>query len=114
MEPGGNSGIFAWIHAILFANRLPKGMQIQMLELDWVKLNCCKGGPPSSIAYVDGELFWAGGMTATPDNPSGTRNKSLENRCKERGQWNIYDVVWVDGVVKLSIMEFVNGIRNLQ
>ena len=39
MEPGGNSGIFAWSDAIPFGNRLPKGIEIQMLELDWVKLN---------------------------------------------------------------------------
>ena len=32
-----------------------------------------------------------------PDNPRGTRSKALENRCKGRGQWNIYDVVCVDG-----------------
>ena len=36
MEPGGNSGIFAWSDAVPFGNRLPKGLEIQMLELDWV------------------------------------------------------------------------------
>jgi hypothetical protein len=30
---------------------------------------------------------------------------SIENRCKGRGEWNTYDVVAVDGVIKL----FVNG-----
>ena len=115
MESGGNSGIFAWSDAVPFGNRLPKGIEIQMLELDWVKLNRRKGSPPPPIAYVHGELFGAGGMTATPDNPRGTRSKSLENRCKGRGQWNIYDVVCVDGVVKLSVNgKFVNGIRNSQ
>ena len=43
MEAGGNSGIFAWSDAIPFGNRLPKGLEIQMLELDWVKLNTKKG-----------------------------------------------------------------------
>tara|TARA_B100001248_G_scaffold33477_1_gene21512 strand:+ start:8279 stop:9010 length:732 start_codon:yes stop_codon:yes gene_type:complete len=115
MESGGNSGIFAWSDAIPFGNRLPMGIEIQMLELDWVKLNQRKGSPPPPIAYVHGELFGAGGMTATPDNPRGTRSKSLENRCKGRGHWNIYDVVCVDGVVKLSVNgKFVNGIRNSQ
>ena len=33
MEPGGNSGIFAWSDALPFGNRLPKGLEIQMLEL---------------------------------------------------------------------------------
>ena len=43
MEPGGNSGIFAWSDAKPFGNRLPKGLEIQMLELDWVKLHTRKG-----------------------------------------------------------------------
>ena len=112
MEAGGNSGIFAWSDAIPFGNRLPKGLEIQMLELDWVNLNKRKGKTPP-IAYVHGELFGAGGMKAIPDNPRGSRSKSLENRCKGRGQWNVYDVVCVDGVVKLSVNgKFVNGIRN--
>ncbi|MBN38906.1 MAG: hypothetical protein CMI29_10635 [Opitutae bacterium] len=115
MEPGGNSGIFAWSDAIPFGNRLPKGLEIQMLELDWVKLRTKKGKAPPPIAYVHGELFGAGGLKATPDNPRGSRSKSLENRCKGRGQWNVYDVVCVDGVVKLSVNgKFVNGIRNSQ
>jgi hypothetical protein len=36
---------------------------------------------------------------------------SVENRCKGRGEWNTYDVVAVDGVMKLSVNgKFVNGI----
>ena len=114
MEPGGNSGIFAWSDAKPFGNRLPKGLEIQMLELDWVKLHTRKGKAPP-IAYVHGELFGAGGLKAVPDNPRGRRSKSLENRCKGKGQWNVYDVVCVDGVVKLSVNgKFVNGISHVQ
>ena len=115
MKPGGNSGIFAWSDAKPFGNRLPKGLEIQMLDLDWVKLHTEKGKKPPSIAYVHGELFGAGGLKATPDNPRGNRSKSLENRCKGRGEWNTYDVVCVDGVIKLSVNgKFVNGIRDSQ
>ena len=115
MEPGGNSGIFAWSDAKPSRNRLPKGLEIQMLELDWVKLRTRKGKQPPPIAYVHGELFGAGGLKATPDNPRGSRSKSLENRCKGKGEWNVYDVVCVDGGVKLSVNgKFVNGIRNVQ
>ena len=114
MEPGGNSGIFAWSDALPFGNRLPKGLEIQMLELDWVKLHTRKGKVPP-IAYVHGELFGAGGLKAKPDNPRGSRSKSLENRCKGKGEWNVYDVVCVDGVVKLSVNgKFVNGISQVQ
>jgi hypothetical protein len=110
MEAGGNSGVFAWSDAKPGRNRLPKGMEIQMLELEWVTQRTKNGkGPP--IAYVHGELFGAGGLKAKPDNPRGSRSKSLENRCLGKGQWNTYVAVCVDGVVKLSVNgKFVNGI----
>ena len=112
MEKGGNSGCFLWSDAIPEGNRLPKGMEVQMLELDWVNQHAKADGTKPPIAYVQGELFGAGGMTAIPDNPRGRRSKSLEHRCKGVGEWNTYDVVAVDGVVKLSINgKFVNGIR---
>lgn len=113
MEPGGNSGMFLWCDAVPQANRLPMGMEVQMLELDWVQQHAKPDGTLPPIAYVHGELFGAGGMTATPENPRGTRSKSIENRCKGVGQWNRYVVVAVDGSVKLSINgKFVNGIRD--
>lgn len=114
MEAGGNSGVFAWSEGTVpEGRRLPKGMEIQMLELDWVKLHKKKDGTLPPIAYVHGELFGANGLTTIPDNPRGTRSKSIENRCKGKGEWNVYDVVCVDGVVKLSVNgKFVNGVRN--
>lgn len=113
MEPGGNSGMFLWCDAIPSGNRLPQGMEVQMLELDWVNQHRKPDGTLPPVAYVHGELFGAGGMTADPDNPRGNRSKSLENRCKGHGQWNRYVIVAVDGTVKLSVNgKFVNGIRN--
>ncbi len=114
MEAGGNSGVFLWSDAKPDAgNRLPRGMEVQMLELDWVNLHKDKQGNPAPIAYVHGELFGAGGMTATPDNPRGNRSKSLENRCLGRGEWNKYVVVAVNGTVQLSVNgKFVNSIRD--
>ncbi|XOV92047.1 MAG: DUF1080 domain-containing protein [Bacteroidota bacterium] len=110
MEPGGNSGMFMWSKAEPGENRLPDGVEVQMLELDWVNLNIRNGEKPP-IAYVHGELFGVGGVEAVPDNPRGTRSKSIENRCKPRGEWNTYDVVCVDGEIKLSVNgKFVNGI----
>lgn len=113
MEPGGNSGIFLWSDATPAAHRLPMGMEVQMLELDWVNQHVGRDGKKPPIAYVHGELFGAGGMTATPENPRGNRSKSVENRCKGVGEWNRYVVVAVDGNVKLSVNgKFVNGIRD--
>ena len=110
MEPGGNSGTFVWSDAEPGDNRLPNGVEVQMLELDWVKLNTRDGKTPP-IAYVHGEIFGVGGTETEPDNPRGRRSKSVENRCKGKGEWNTYDVVCVDGTIKLSINgKFVNGI----
>jgi len=111
MEAGGNSGAFVWSDANADEeNRLPNGVEVQMLELDWVKLNTRNGKVPS-IAYVHGELFGVGGVETIPDNPRGKRSKSIENRCKAKGEWNVYDVVCVDGTIKLSVNgKFVNGI----
>ena len=110
MEPGGNSGTFVWSDADPGDNRLPNGVEVQMLELDWVNLNTRDGKTPP-VAYVHGEIFGVGGIETVPDNPRGRRSKSVENRCKGRGEWNTYDVVCVDGTIKLSVNgKFVNGI----
>lgn len=110
MEAGGNSGVFIWSNATPGDNRLPNGVEVQMLENDWVNLNKRDGETPP-IAYVHGELFGVGGVKIVPDNPRGERSKSIENRCKPKGNWNTYDVVAVDGTVKLSVNgKFVNGV----
>jgi len=111
MEPGGNSGVFVWSNAKPPEGaQLPDGVEVQMLELDWVNLNKRDGETPP-VAYVHGELFGVGGVTTVPDNPRGTRSKSIENRCKGKGEWNTYDVICVDGVIRLSVNgKFVNGI----
>ncbi len=111
MEPGGNSGVFAWSGAKPPADSpLPDGVEIQMLELDWVNINA-KDGVKQPIAYVHGEVWGVGGVVTVPDNPRGERSKSIENRAKGKGIWNTYDVVAVDGVIKLSVNgKFVNGI----
>ena len=110
MEAGGNSGTFVWSKAEPGENRLPDGVEVQMLELDWVNQNIRNGEKPP-IAYVHGELFGVGGVKIVPDNPRGERSKSVENRCLGKGEWNVYEVVCVDGTIKLSVNgKFVNGI----
>jgi len=112
MEAGGNSGIFVWSDAKPGEkNRLPNGVEVQMLELDAIKGRTGRDGQPLSPAYVHGDLFGVGGVEIAPDNPRGVRSSALENRVKGRGEWNTYDVVAIDGVIKLAVNgKFVNGI----
>jgi Domain of Unknown Function (DUF1080) len=113
-QAGGNSGVFIWSEGKVPAGRqLPKGMEVQMLELEFPFVYPEANGSPRHLGYVSGELFGANGLTAVPENPRGERSMSTELRCKGKGEWNVYDVVAVDGCVKLSINgKFVNGIRD--
>jgi hypothetical protein len=111
MDAGGNSGIFVWSDANPNEkSRLSGGVEVQMLELDWVNQHT-KDGVKPPIAYVHGELFGVGSVKTVPDNPRGNRSKSIENRARSKGKWNSYMVVCVDGTIKLSVNgKFVNGI----
>ena len=112
MEKGGNSGVFAWSSAIPGEkNRLPDGVEIQMLDPGWVELHRKPDGELPPVAYVHGELFGVGGVSIVPENPRGVRSKSVENRVLGTGEWNTYDVVAVDGTIKLAVNgKFVNSI----
>jgi hypothetical protein len=112
MQPGGNSGIFLWSDARPAPGKpLPRGLEVQMLELQWPLLHPGKDGKPNHPGFVSGELFGANGLEIVPDNPRGNRSMSSEFRCRGAGEWNTYDVVAVDGVVKLAINgKFVNGV----
>lgn len=111
LEAGGNSGVFVWSDAVPDPeSRLPNGVEVQMLELEWPSLHK-KDGVTPPVAYVHGELFGVGGVKTTPDNPRGDRSQSIENRARGKGEWNTYDIVAVDGVIKLAVNgKFVNGI----
>ena len=113
MQAGGNSGVFVWCEGTVpEGSQLPKGVEVQMLELDWVNQNKGANGELPPIAYVHGELFGANGATTVPDNPRGSRSKSIEKPLAQgKGEWNVYDVICVDGVIKLAVNgKFVNGI----
>jgi len=111
MEAGGNSGVFAWADPTnAEGSNFPKGMEVQMLELEWPNLHPVRG-EPNHIGYISGELFGVNGLEAVPDNPRGERSMSKELRCKGKGEWNVYDIVFVDGTIKMAINgKFVNGV----
>jgi hypothetical protein len=50
-------------------NRLPNGVEVEMLELDAITGWNGRDGQPRSPAYVHGDLFGAGGVEIVPDNP---------------------------------------------
>ena len=113
METGGNSGTFIWSKAIARENGLPgDGLEVQMLDPGYLELMAEKGRIlPDS--YISGELFGIGDLKVEHDNPSlnNQRSRGTELRCKGKGEWNTYDVVCVDGTVKLSVNgKFVNGV----
>jgi hypothetical protein len=115
MEAGGNSGVFLWSDGTVPADKvLPRGLEVQMLELDWINLHKDKDGNPAIASYVEGELFGANGLTTVPDRPRTpglNRSRPIEQRCRGKGEWNTYDVVAIDGVVKLAVNgKVVNGI----
>jgi len=106
MQAGGNSGCFVWSEGSPQPNGpLPKGVEIQILELDWANQH------HQTDDFVHGEVFGTFGLKTQPDNPRGERSKSAEKRCLGKGQWNSYTAVCVDGVIKLAVNgKFVNGI----
>ena len=110
LEAGRNSGVFIWSEGTPYPDKkLPKGVEVQMLENDFYKIHNRDRG------YVSGELFGSMGLEVVPDNPRGARSMSTEYRCNGKGEWNKYVVVAVDGVVKLSINgKFVNGLRETE
>lgn len=113
LTPGGNSGVFAWSDGkAQDGSPYPSGVEIQMLDSQWVILNKRNGLYPP-VAYVHGEMWGVGNVKTKPDNPRGNRSKSIENRAVGTGKWNTYDVVCIDGVIKLSVNgKFVNGISH--
>ena len=55
LEAGGNSGVFVWCEgSVPEGKRLPKGVEVQILELEWAVQN------NQTDAYVHGEIFGRG------------------------------------------------------
>ena len=83
IEPGGNSGVFVWSDAKPGEkNRLPNGVEVQMLEVDFVNMHK-RNGEPLSLGYVHGDLFGVGGVEITPDNPRGPQ-KLIARKSRQR------------------------------
>ena len=114
MKAGGNSGVFVWSEGTVPAERnLPKGMEVQMLELEWPYSESRKGRQAATDRLCLRRVVWSERLEGYA-RQSSRASAASRSKCAARakGEWNIYDVVCVDGTVKLSINgKFVNGVR---
>lgn len=121
----GNSGVFLWspssVLESLPRNKLPEGIEVQILdpgfETNWIKNN----GKPSDWFTSHGDIFSVGGSTMKASNPEVTytedgstwtvrkpdaqRTFPTKRLTKPAGEWNHYRIVARDGEVVL----WVNG-----
>lgn len=113
LEPGGNSGIFAWVDPKalegLEPNKLPRsGIEVQMLDHGYVEKYLAQGGKNPDWFTTDGDIFAVGNSTMKPFPPlSPNRSRSFprEKHSRGVGEWNHYYVRAIDGELRL----WVNG-----
>ena len=112
----GNSGVFLWATQASLdklakgegKERLPEGIEVQVLdlgyEIDWKK----KKGKPSDWFTSHGDVFPTGKAKMKPFPPvapNGKRSFPSKRLTKGVGQWNHYYIRAINGEVRL----WVNG-----
>lgn len=113
LEPGGNSGMFAWVPESALKNLEPGnlpdyGIEIQMLDPGFRKQYQNRTGKKGKWFTTHGDVFAVGNSTLTPfepTSPDGSRSFPTEDRTKPAGNWNHYYVRLINGEVRL----WVNG-----
>ena len=74
---GRKLGVFAWSDANPNPkSRLPNGVEVQMLELDYINLHKAQDGQPLSVAYVQGDLFEWEASQSLPIPPRSAEQRS--------------------------------------
>ena len=109
LTAGGNSGVFLWSEGTVpEGKRLPTGMEVQILELDWAVQH--KRPTPTSTARSSryGRNHDRAGQSPRPPQQVGREplqgQRPVESSTRSSA---------VDGVIKLSVNgKFVNGIRD--
>ncbi len=93
----GNSGFFVWADPLpAIGTPYTRGIEVQVL------VNLDKAGYYTS----QGDLFSIHGATCKPDRPhphGWMRCLPSENRTKGGGEWNHYQVIAHDGIIKLHV-----------
>lgn len=96
MKEGGNAGVFVWSDAITSPG-VPFTRSIEVQVLD---------GRNTEVSTSHGDLFSIHGAKMTPDRPhpkGWMRCLPSEWRAKSSPEWNHYQVLCSNGVVKLAV-----------
>jgi hypothetical protein len=112
LRSGGNSGVFVWSPEeslkSLARNRLPHGIEIQVLDHGYAEAHRKNTGKDPDWFTTHGDVFPCGISKMTPFPPvapNGRRSFPSKNLSKGVGQWNHYYIRCVNGEVRL----WVNG-----
>lgn len=111
LEPGGNSGVFVWTVPAslenLPPNRLPKGIEVQILDNDFRTQYEKSSGKKGDWFTTHGDVFAVGVKLNPfePRSPDGSRSFPRKELSKSSGQWNHYYIRAINGEVRL----WVNG-----
>lgn len=111
LEPGGNSGVFVWTVPSslenLPPNRLPKGIEVQILDNDFRTQYEKNSGKKGDWFTTHGDVFAVGVKLNPfePRSPDGSRSFPRKELSKSSGQWNHYYIRAINGEVRL----WVNG-----
>ncbi len=122
-KPGGNSGIFVWATPRSIADlkkgkgRLPHGIEVQVLDLEFGKIYTQKTGKPADWFTSHGDVFPVGPVKMTPFPPiapNGKRSFPSKKTTKGINQWNHYFIRANNGEVRLWVNgEEVSGGNNI-
>ncbi len=112
LRSGGNSGVFVWSppesHVGLEPNRLPSGVEVQILDPGFTE-QWIKSGKKADFFSAHGDVFAVGASTKMtpfpPVSPNGTRSFPTKDLVLGSDHWNHYYVRAINGEIRL----WVNG-----
>ena len=112
MKSAGNSGVFVWTIPKslegLKPNKLPNGIEVQILDHGYAKRYTKRTGKKSDWFTTNGDVFAVGKSKMKPFPPlskNGSRSFPRKNLSKGVGIWNHYYIRAINGEVRL----WVNG-----
>ena len=110
LKYAGNSGIFIWspkdVLDKLPRNKLPQGIEIQVLDIGYEENWLKRKGKPSDWFTSHGDVFPVGVSKMKPfppAAPNGKRSFPSKRLSKPSPEWNHYHISAIDGVVRLSV-----------